>query len=399
MADLEIALVSPYAGRNSERIASVTDSALNWYTARLAAAMAPITRLTVIGPFSGDRCWRDGCVDVLGAYARGSALAPLQIMIAAMRSRARIVHFQHELFAFGGLMTALGLPLAMRAVQYSGRKTVATIHGVIPLDSIDSTFVRRNGSRVPASIARAGWRALLRGVCSASNLVLVHEAEHRRVLREEYGVRQRVEVVPHGVPLSEPVSTTERSRARNRFRIGGDAEVLTFFGYLAGYKGLDEFFDVVPELLSDRPCLHVVVAGEAPARLAGSSRLVDRLAQLAQIHDRVHRLGFVPDSEVRDVFAASDVLVLPYTCGISASGPLSLSVGYGVPVLLSRHLSGSPNGAVAFDPTPHGIRLAVNAFFDDERTRRAAAMHMTTLRAERCWPAVARLTTDLYHQL
>lgn len=376
---------------------SPSDSALNWYTAELASALSTIIPVQVIAPGDAGQRWHDGTVEVVAAYERGSRSAAIQIAKAALQSRAKVISVQHELFAFGGKATALSLPLALQFLRLNGKRVVTTIHGVVPLEDITPAFIRKNGSRLPMPIARLGWRTLLRAVCAASDAIVVHDERHRELLRSDYGVRSKIEVVPLGVPTAPPITKAERQQARASLAIDSDAEVLMFFGYFAGYKGLERLFDAAPRLLKERRNLHLVLAGDVPARLASSSSLGRQASLLAEAHDRIHHLGFVPESRVREVFAASDALILPYTAGISASGPLALAVAHGIPVIISSLLADrSHNAAFVFDPDINGICDAVRGFFTDLDVRLDALHFVEEIRKEREWTNTAKRLAAVY---
>ena len=395
-----VAIVSPYRRQGAARLASRSDSALNWYTDMLAHALASAARVEIIAPRGNEHArWRDGDVEVVETYRRGSTLAAFQIGFGALRSGARLVHVQHELFAFGGIASALTLPIVLRALRASGRRVVTTIHGVIPLSSVTREFVRRNGSRLPPALARYAWRGLIRSVCAASDLTIVHAEGHRQSLKNDYRVRTPIEVVPIGSAPLAPASEEERRRGREALGIKPADEVLTFFGYFAGYKGIDELLAAVPRLFAQRPNLHVVLAGDVPERLEPAAELRKRIADLCAAHERLHAVGFVPEEEVRTIFAVTDALILPYTAAISASGPLSIAAGYGVPVLVSRCLAMEKDAPFAFDPTAQGIEDAVQRFFDDERVRSESALFVKRLSERQSWQAVALRHAVLYGSL
>jgi glycosyltransferase involved in cell wall biosynthesis len=394
---LPIGIISPY-GKHAGPMASKSDSALNWYTSELAFELSSMARVLVVAPRGYRPRWRDGEVEIVEGYRRGSPWSAFQLAISALRSDVKILNIQHELFAFGGPVSALTLPIALRVLQLFGRRIVTTMHGVIAPSDITPSFVRNNGSHVPPFVARLAWRWLVRGVCSASNLILVHDEAHRRVLAQDYAIRNRVEVVALGIRPSPLPSAPERASARAELGMTARDEVLTFFGYFAGYKGLERLFCALPRLLKERANLHVILAGDVPDRLAVSSPLARHAALLAAADHRVHHLGFVPEAKVRQVLIATDALILPYTAGISASGPLALAAGCGTPVLLSRLLAnGSPERFV-FDPTPEGIEGAVTSFFDDGEVRDQSMEYVLRLREERSWGTVARRMLALYGQ-
>lgn len=397
MENLEVALVSPYRGPDFDD-GSPADSGLLEFTRNIATAMARFVRVHVITHRHGSsvRDWQDGSVLVHAAYRRGSWFGPLQVLAWATRSTCDVIHFQHELFAFGNPVCALILPPVMFLLRISGRTVVTTIHGIIPLGTIDASFIAKNGSRLSPAVARRGWRLLLRLTCAASTTVIVHEESHKRSLRSEYGVRTPIAVIPLAIQPSAPVSAAERDGARAGMQIDSSAEIVLFFGYFAGYKGLDELCDAIPLLLAARPRLHVIVAGEVPARLGDATAVSARVDALAASHRRMHRLGYVPNVDVRRVFAAADVLILPYTSGIASSGPFSLAAVHGIPSIASRRLHQDERDTFAFEPDVAGIVQGVTSFFDDASAREQARRHMERVRRERSSDVVAAHTIEAY---
>lgn len=398
-------LVSPYPQSSDHVLAAPSDSGLNWYTKKLAAALSVAgVDVSVVGPrlrHGNPRPWNDGAVKVFPSYVRGSLRAPWEIVRGALACGSRIVHVQHELFAYGGLATAFILPMMMRQLHRRGRAVVTTIHGVLPLEKIDRAFVRANGIPAPPAVARQLWRGLLRRVAAASDIIHVHEPALALRLRAQYGVVDRpVEVIPLGIdPWSE--GTQERVRARRALQLPEDAEVVLFFGYLAGYKGIRHLIDDIPSLLQRRPRMRVLIAGSVPHRLQRSGHgLVDELAQLRRREPRVHLLGFVPDADVAGVFHAADLLLLPYTDAIAASGPLSLAATYDLPALLSRSFAAShPDAPGLFELHAGAIANVVSRFFDDQGLRAAAHQFIRDLAVRNSWPRVALRMHQLYDSL
>ncbi len=134
----------------------------------------------------------------------------------------------------------------------------------------------------------------------------------------------RISVVPNGVrscPLA-PTSDVSRRAARSALGLPDDGVVVVYIGALATEKGVDTAIEAVAEL----PAMRLVVCGDGPQRWA--------LEQLAQrvAPGRVHFVGV--RSDVSDVYAAADVLVL------SSKGGESMPA-----VLIEAGLAGLPTVA------------------------------------------------------
>jgi glycosyltransferase involved in cell wall biosynthesis len=101
---------------------------------------------------------------------------------------------------------------------------------------------------------------------------------------------------------------------------------LLFFGIVRPYKGLD----VLLRALARAPeHLTLTVAGEFWGGTARTEKLIAELG----LQDRVRlRPGYVPASGIPALFAAADVLVLPYREATASQNAL-LAFAHGVPVI------------------------------------------------------------------
>jgi glycosyltransferase involved in cell wall biosynthesis len=379
------------------------DSALNWYSRRLARELVRAgTNVAVVGPRSegaNNADWEDDGVEVHSSFVRQSAWAVWQAYARIASLDNRVVHVQHELFAFGGLSGAFMLPFMLASLRRRGFKLITTIHGVIPLSEITGHFVKAN--RIPgnAVIARALWRDLVRRVALACDVVHVQEEILRDLLRQEYGLsRIPMRVVPLGI---EPeLQKVDRVAARGALRIALEAEVALFFGYLSAYKGIDYLLAELAQVLAERANLHIVIAGGVPSRLAGTLDPQATLDKLTVGRDRVHLCGFVSDEDVPMVFAAADVLLLPYRVAMSSSGPLALAIGYDIPVLMSEAFESLfPQAPCFFRLQPGSLAQALGGFFDDPDIRARSRDFINAIRSVRSWPVVANALSTLYDEL
>ena len=130
----------------------------------------------------------------------------------------------------------------------------------------------------------------------------------------------------------------------------------------------------------------------------------DYLAMLhekaARAPDRVRFTGFVPEHQLPFIFAAADVVVLPYTRAISSSGPLSLCVAYNKPFLASESLKEIINEpAIMFPNTAEGIGKIINSFINDDFLKERARLYSLSLLHDRRWENVALKTAQIYNKI
>ncbi len=146
-------------------------------------------------------------------------------------------------------------------------------------------------------------------------------------------------VIPHG-----DLSQYYRRVATNGPSISKEKQVL-FFGRLERYKGIDTLLRAAKHLDSS---WNIRIVG--PGKLSPQeSALATSLGSRCKVE-----IGYVPDSEVVNLFASSAVCALPYTQATQSSLP-SLAASFGVPVI------GTASGGFVDDiPAVNGILVEPN---------------------------------------
>jgi len=159
----------------------------------------------------------------------------------------------------------------------------------------------------------------------------------------------RTHVVPMGVPIIAPV---ERQIARARLGIGPETFVILSLGRINPFKRIPAVFRAVRRLADEVPDLALlIVGGDSP------NYDVPRLARFAGMERYVRRLGYVPDDQLPDLFAASDVCInLRYpTAGETSAAVLRL-MSAGLPTIVTD------TGAFADLPDDAVLKAPPDAF-------------------------------------
>ncbi|MEV0828789.1 glycosyltransferase [Nonomuraea rubra] len=241
--------------------------------------------------------------------------------LAARRlAGARIVHL-HWVWKFalpGGARTArvaqLWFAAVLGVVRLLGLRLVWTAHNVLP-------------HRPVFADDAAARRTLVR----RCDLVIAHHSAALDRLAELGAVPSRAVVIPHGPFPAPPMPPPGRS---------GGPRTFLFFGRIEPYKGVEDLlaaFAALPGL-----DVRLVVAGACP-----DPALAARLEASAAADDRVElRIGRVAEEDVAGVFAAGDVVVLPFR-EITTSGSALLALAHGRPLIVPAALAGLPSAAVA----------------------------------------------------
>lgn len=313
------------------------------------------------------------------------------------RAAGDVVHVQHEVFLYGGPAAAAQFAPVIRAGRRR-RPVVVTIHGVVDLDTVDAGFVAANGSRMPAPVVRTMLHRLLRAAARQADAVIVHEPALAGRLCEQYGIpADRVRVVPLPVPDAVPVAREEARRRR-----GFERPTALFFGFVTGYKGLPLLLEAWERYRRDGGDGELVVAGGRHPRLAGREAYEREYAALqarARAIGGVRWDGYADEADVPDYLTGADALVLPYRDGLAASGPMSLALAYGLPVLASDVLApGAPSAEGVFPRDPSALAALLRAALHTSLGTRLAEASRAAA-AERGLARVAANTVALYREL
>ena len=135
-------------------------------------------------------------------------------------------------------------------------------------------------------------------------------------------------------PVAEP-PPTGRGAAEIRSRLGvSGAPVLLFLGRFAEEKGLPVLLDAFAAVRRRFPGAALVLAG---AKNVPGETVLERIEpMLADPGSGVHAPGIVPPGEIADLFAISDVLVLPSINSTESFGLVQVeAMLHGVPVVAS----------------------------------------------------------------
>ncbi|MFI4859156.1 MAG: glycosyltransferase family 4 protein [Phycisphaerales bacterium JB063] len=196
----------------------------------------------------------------------------------------------------------------------------------------------------------------------------------KRQLTEHYGLHDdEIVVIPNGAAV-EPVTDAEREllrgRVRRAFGVPDDATLFVFAAQNPRLKGFGPLIAAVRQLKEE--------GVPAVVLLAGRYRYT-HLSWIAQmgVRDRVRMVG--PTDEMRSLYAASDVTVLP-TFYDPASKVVLESLMLGTPAISTRyngasdflteaggHYVGPPRGRVIDDPADHAaLAQAMRELCDPE---------------------------------
>jgi glycosyltransferase involved in cell wall biosynthesis len=313
----------------------------------------------------------------LSRAVNGAGHLAADALVAGLARGAEVVHVQGEEWP------PLGAALALM-LRASGRPFVYTPH---------NTFDRgaRSYPRAHDLIRGAAARIVVHSEYDRSALPAWQAAKTVVIPHGEYGHLARGAGAGEGV--ADPAS------ARARLGIGEGELVALLFGQLRPDKGVRDLLEAAARVDGVR----VLLAGEDNGALGE----VAGLLREERLRDRVLvRPGYVPAARMGELFAAADVVVLPYRRA-SASGVLLLAYGFARPVLayptggLPEYIVDGQTGWICDGADPAALARGLGAVLAAGRERcRARGQDALRYSEERfAWEPIARRTIELYEEV
>jgi glycosyltransferase involved in cell wall biosynthesis len=303
----------------------------------------------------------------LGPVANGLRfLASLPALVALSRRHA-IAHVQ------GWEATSLGV-IAMLLLRAAGAKLVYTAH-----NTFERSAALLDSARIMPALSRQ---------------TIVHtEADRGRVSPPPA-------VIPHGHyrGLADAAPSVDPADARAALGLRPDELVVLLFGVLRPDKGINDLLEAA--LVA--PAWHILIAGEDHGGLADaaqrlrSPRLAGRITVLA---------GFQPADQVARLFAAADLVALPYHRA-SQSGVLHLAYGFARPVAaypvggLAEAVIPGVTGWICGEPSPRALAVVLREAGGAGRAQLRCLGEEGRRWAERTfdWDKIAEATVAVYER-
>ncbi len=144
---------------------------------------------------------------------------------------------------------------------------------------------------------------------------------------------------PHCVDterFSSAATIEARKRLRSRLDVWDDERLVLFAGKLIEFKRPLDCVEAVGRLAQGGSKISMLVAGSGPLEAV----LKDRAAELGV---RLHCLGFQNQTEMPDVYAAADVLVLPSTARETWGLVCNEALSCGCPIIVSDAVGCAPD--------------------------------------------------------
>lgn len=268
----------------------------------------------------------------------------------------------------------------LRKLRRGGVKTLFICHNVFPHE------------RFPMD------RALTKMVLKKGDFFITHskaDAADLRSIRQDAAVCEAV----HPTYDAFQFQNLTQEEARQKLGLGGQEQVLLFFGFVREYKGLKHLIAALPGIAKRLPKVHLLIVGDFGKDKQEYLELIaqNNAEQFLTICD-----GYIPDQEVEQYFAASDLVVLPYESA-TQSGIVQIAYGFERPVV-ATNVGGLPDvvlhektGYLVPPRDPKALTEAVVRFFEEQKAE-AFAGNIRREAARYSWDRMRENICSLWEQ-
>jgi len=307
--------------------------------------------------------------------------------IMANTSDADIVHIQHE---YGIYKFDDRLPTLLKRLKAEHKRTIITTHTITPFHLSDSELM---------NVAEDYTKR----IAELADEIIVHIDSQKAIL-ERLGIPSvKVHVITHGTALSDE----DMKDSRRRLNLPEEGKIITAFGFINTFKGLDVLLDVLREIREEVKDVYLFIAGGlAPTATEKNRVYFKTLKEMVDNNNLTDNVifsnAFIPNEDLPYVFGATDVVLFPHFHeDRSASGSIHLAIGAKKPVIafrapkfevirnISDELLILPGNTSGFAQT--AIRLFTDREFEQYIRERTDQYRMVT-----SWPVTVRNHMRLY---
>lgn len=164
-----------------------------------------------------------------------------------------------------------------------------------------------------------------------------------------------------------------------------DKNVLLFFGFIRDYKGLDVLIEAFV-LVRKEMDVKLIVAGEF---YEPEEKYLNLISKYHLENSIILKKDFIPTSEVKYYFSASDAVVLPYKSA-TQSGIVQVAVNFCMPVIaanvggIGEVIEDGKTGYVVEKENPEKFAKAIIRFYK-ESNEKEFSLNMNSLKEKYSW--------------
>lgn len=245
-----------------------------------------------------------------------------------------------------------------------------------------------------------------RMLANKTDTLIVHSSPMKKELLSQGVSPEKILIIPHGTRIPFRGEEAGREATRAACGVPQNMKMVLAFGFLEPDKGFEELMMVVPRMRK----AFLVIAGEKASKDDG--QFVDRLQAIGdfQLEGRFKLINrYLAETELLQLMAASDVIVMPYRpvspddMHFSVSGVLHLALSQGRPIVACSNpkfveLENIIPELVVPSMDLRALNSVLKKVMTDAPFRKCATAKILKYADETSWEKVARLYVKAYEK-
>lgn len=269
-----------------------------------------------------------GCGKIIPVWSKSPKFI-IEIIAQLLKDKPNIVHFQHELNMYGGMLTAILFPVLLLLTRILGFKVIVTIHAAVFKDQIDREFIRtfnQDPNKIRPFMLKTFFNYVYKSISITSDHMIVHTNLTKKILTQDYGVEgSKVHVIPAAIPEKPTYK-------------GKKEPYFFYFGYMARRKGLGYALDGFKNYLKNNPesKFKLILAGGVIKGQEDSLLEITGMISKSGLKDKIIYKGFIEEKEQDGLYHKAYCVIIPAILSMGSSGPLYHANSYGKCVIATK---------------------------------------------------------------
>lgn len=273
-----------------------------------------------------------GMKNALKVWSQGDFVR--KILKHLISDKPEIAHFSFELKTFGSLLQAIKFPLLLFLIRLIKTRILLTLYIVLFYKNgsnweLPSYFE----SKIPKFLIKILAKIFIKTICILSNRIVVATYEGKSCLIEYYGIDERkVDVIQLGVSTNTVLDNTLQEKYTKLF---SKNNIILYYGVISPRKNYETVIKAMSILSEKLPNHILVIVGKAPKEFKNYEQNLQKLTKNLRLENKVFFLGYVPNSEVDELFNLAEMALYVYNPMPDSTTALSSAIQHNIPVIVS----------------------------------------------------------------
>ncbi len=289
--------------------------------------------------------------------------------------------------------------------QNSGETLVTTSHSTWPGEAAAirrEKFEKLNTNERFMLRFNRMLKSFEKGLMERASALIAVSLYTKKELMDFYEMpEEKIHVIYNGVDVQKFRPQLDKVEVRHKLSLKEDARIILCVGRLYHRKGLSTLLRSIPKIVSNFNDVKFILAGKG---LGGEEKELLDLAKSLKVKDFVTFTGYFPDDALPNLYAASDIFVLP---ALYENFPFAIleAQASGLPVISTR-VGGIPeyviegkNGLLT-DPGKHEqlADVVITLLRDTELATKLGESGRKQVEEKFSWPLITAQVIETYRK-